>query len=85
MPQTIINGQSAMKSELLGEIQRIDKKLSTDIGNLREETKKGFKQLTERIDKIGRLVAQLDDDAPTGEEFSELEKRVGRLEQKIAS
>jgi hypothetical protein len=85
MLQAIINGQSAMKSELLGEIQKIDKKLSTDIGDLRKETKEGFATLTERIDKIGLQVAQLEDDAPTREEHDDLEKRVQKLEQKIIS
>ena len=85
MFQTIINGQSAMKSELLGEIQKIEKKLSSDIGNLRKETKEGFEKLTERVDKIGLQVARLEDDSPTREEHDKLKKRVGKLEQKLAS
>ncbi len=92
MLQTIINGQSAMKSELLGEIQKVDKKLSseigslrTDVGSLRKETKEGFERLTMRVDKIGLQVARLEDDASTREEYDNLEKRVGILEQKIAS
>jgi len=82
MLRVLINGQSAMKSELLGEI-----------GKLRKETQKGFegvndkidkvnKNLTQRIDKIGLQVANLEDDAPTVEEFNKLEKRVSKLEQK---
>ena len=85
MLQTVINGQSTMKSELLGEIQKLDKKLSSEIGVLRKETKEGFESLTKRVDKIGLQVARLEDDAVTREEYDNLEKRVGNLEQKIAS
>ena len=85
MLRAIINGQSAMKSELLGEIQKVDKKLSSDIGSLRKETKEGFEKLTERVDKIGLQVANLEDDTPTRDEHDKLERRVGKLEQKIVS
>jgi BMFP domain-containing protein YqiC len=81
----IINGQSATKSELIGEIQKVDKKLSLDIGSLRKETKEGFKKLTVRVDKIGLQVARLEDDTPTREEHDKLEERVGKLEQKIVT
>lgn len=37
------------------------------------------------IDKNGRQLAYLEDDAPTREEFDILEKRVGKLEQKPTS
>lgn len=85
MLRTVINGQSSMKSELLGEI-----------GKLRTETRKGFvdtnkkidnldKKLTERIDKIGLQAAKLEDDSPTVDEFDKLEHRVTKVEQKVAS
>jgi hypothetical protein len=35
MLRAIINGQSAMKSELLGEIQKLGRKLSAETGSLR--------------------------------------------------
>ncbi|OGM61443.1 hypothetical protein A2961_00955 [Candidatus Woesebacteria bacterium RIFCSPLOWO2_01_FULL_39_21] len=85
MLRAIINGQSAMKGELLGEIRKIDKKLSLDIGGLRRETREGFKGLTKRVDTIGLQVARLEDDAPTREEHGQLKKRVIKLEHKIAS
>ena len=85
MFQAIINGQSALKSELLGEIQKVDKKLSFEIGSLREEMKQGFEKLTKMVDKIGLQVARLEDDAPTGAAFDSLKRRVEKLEQKIAS
>jgi hypothetical protein len=88
MLQAIINGQSAMKSELLGEIQKLEKKVDTeigelkkDIGSLRNETKEGFEKLTERVDNIGLQVARLEDDAPTREEFDDVDSRLKKLEQ----
>jgi uncharacterized coiled-coil protein SlyX len=85
MFRKIINGQSAVKSELLGEINK-----------LRVETQKGFdgtnnkidvldKKLTKRIDKVGLQVARLEDDTPTVDEFDKLEHRVTKVEQKVAS
>lgn len=59
--------------------------------SIKQEMKKGFAgvnqkmdkmeiKLTKRIDKIGLQVARLEDDAPTIEEFDNLEKRVVKLE-----
>lgn len=88
MFRTIVNGQSAMKSELLGEIKKLDKKIDgvhKEVQDLRVETKEGFKKVNERIDKIGFSVANLEDDAPTAEEFDELKVRVTNLEQRAIS
>lgn len=81
MFRTIINGQSAMKSELLGEIKKVDKK----VDGVREDLVGLEKRLTVRIDRIGLQVANLEDDTPTVEEFDSLEKRVSKVEQKVAS
>jgi len=88
MLRAIINGQSAMKSDLLGEIQKVEKKLSTEIGNLktdlgslRRETKEGFEKLTKRVDQIGLQVARLEDDTPTRDEFDDVDSRLKKLEQ----
>jgi hypothetical protein len=88
MLRAIINGQSAMKSELLGEIQKLEKKVDTEIGglktvlgSLRKETKEGFEKLTERVDKIGLQVARLEDDTPTRDEFNDVNSRLKKLEQ----
>jgi chromosome segregation ATPase len=70
MLRTIINGQSAMKSELLGRIS----KLQTDMD-------KKF----EAVDKLGLQIANLEEDAPTIEEFDKLEARVKKVEVKVAS
>lgn len=38
------------------------------------------KNLTGRIDKLGKSLAYLEDDAPTREEFDNLEDRVDKVE-----
>ena len=76
--QKIISGQSAMKSELIVEIRKVDKK----VDKVREDLVSLEKRLTARIDKIGKQTAYLEDDTPTIEEFNRLEKRVTKLEQK---
>lgn len=88
MFRKIINGQSALKSELFVEIRKVDKK----VGDLEIKIDKGFSNvgkklvgLTKRVDKIGLQVARLEDDASTNEEFDKLEKRVVKVEQKVAS
>ena len=86
MFQTIINGQSALKQELLSEIRKVDGKLGgleNKVDNLQSEMKQEFKKLTERVDKIGLQVAHLEDDAPTVDEFDDLVKRVKKLESQI--
>ena len=81
MLRAVINGQSAMKEELLGEIRKVDKKvdkLDTKIDGVE-------KRLTKRIDRLGKQLAYLEDDAPTREEFNELESRVDMIEQSTVS
>jgi predicted nuclease with TOPRIM domain len=81
MLRTVINGQSSMKQELLAEIKKVDSKVE----GVNKEMKRGFKDVNNRIDKLGSQLAYLEDDAPTREEHEKLEKRVGKLEQKVAS
>lgn len=85
MLRTIINGQSVMKSELIGRIDKLDTKLSTRIDKLDKKIDGVEERLTKRIDKIGLQVASLEDDTPTVEEFGKLEKRVTKVEIKVAS
>jgi hypothetical protein len=66
MIRSVINSQSSMKSELLSEIRKGDEKLSSEIKEFKKETKEGFKKVNYRLDLIGKQVAYLDDDAPTG-------------------
>jgi len=84
----VVNGQSLLKSELLSEIKKLDNKIDGVDGKLVKLEKKmdlGFKKVNERIDKVGMHVANLEDDAPTVEEFDKLEKRVTKVEQKVAA
>ena len=77
MLQAIINGQSAMKDELLTEIRKVDKR----VDNLDQKVDRFHEDLSNRIDKIGLQLARLEDDTPTREEFDGLDGRVTTLEQ----
>lgn len=70
MVRAVVNGQSAMKDELLGEIRRLDAK----IDGVEE-------RLTARMDRLGKELAVVDDDAVSREDFEDLDKRVTVLEQ----
>lgn len=85
MLRMVINGQSTMKSELLTEIHKVDKKLSGRIDGLDKKMDKGFKEVNQRIDKLGKSLAYLEDDAPTRDEFDDLEIRVKKVEQRVVS
>jgi uncharacterized phage infection (PIP) family protein YhgE len=76
MIRALINGQTAMKQELLTEINKVDKKVDSLKNNMRE----GFKKVNDRLDKQGKSLAYLEDDTPTIGEFEKLEKRVTKLE-----
>jgi len=81
MLRAIMNGQSALKDELLGEIKKLDNK----IDKLDIKVDKFEENLTKRIDKLGSQLAYLEDDTPTRKEFDRLDKRVKRVENIIAS
>ena len=76
MFRTIVNGQSAMKQELLSKIDGVDKK----VGDPEQKVDKGFRDVNKRLDTIGKSVAYLEDDAPSIKEFDKLEARVTKLE-----
>jgi hypothetical protein len=80
MFRTLVNGQSALKQELLGEIKKLNKKFSGKFDSLKSEMREGFRKVNKRLDAIGKSVDYLEDDAPTVEEFDKLEKRVTKLE-----
>lgn len=73
MLQILIDGQASIKRD----IKDLGKKLTDRIDGV--ETK-----LTSRIDKLGLQIASLEDDAPTNDEFEKLEKRVTKIEHKLA-
>ena len=73
MLRSIANAQSAMRAEMLSEFKA-----------LKESNTKEHVEINRRIDLLGSDLANLDEDAPTSEEFNKLEKRVTKLEKKIA-
>lgn len=75
--RALVNSQSTMKSELLSEIKKVDKKVEL----VRDDLVKIEKNLTERIDKIGLQVARLEDDTPTIEDFNDVSSKVDQLQQ----
>jgi len=74
MLQILVEGQAAIR----GDIKKLDNKLTNRINGVEEK-------LTERIDKLGMQIANLEDDSPTVEEFDTLEKRVIKVEQRLAT
>ncbi len=85
MLQAIINGQSTFRQEVLAKIDKLDLKLSGRIDGLESKIDQVEENLTNRIDKLGKQLAYLEDDTPTREEYDELEERVDKIEQKVAS
>jgi uncharacterized coiled-coil DUF342 family protein len=71
--RAVINGQSAMKAELLKKIDSVEQRLESKMDV-------GFAKLTRRLDWRGMQLAELDEEAPTREEFCELAGRVEKLE-----
>lgn len=81
MVRAIINGQSAMKEDILTKLGARITKVETQIKEHRKETKQGFIDINNRADLIGKQLNVLDEDAPTGEDFTNLVKRVDRLDK----
>lgn len=74
MLQTLIDGQVSIRNDSKKGLKSLEKKMG-----------KGFKDVNQRLDKIGSSVAHLEDDTPTIKEFDNLDKRVGKLEKQTAS
>ncbi len=69
--QSILDNVITIKND----IKALDKKLSNKID-----------KVDKRVDKLGKSLAYLEDDAPTREEHDNLDKRVTKIERKsIAS
>lgn len=84
MLRAIINGQSSMKDDLLKKIEGLDKKLTGKVDSLDKKIDGVEERLTKRIDRLGEDLAYLEDDAPTRDEHRKLEKRVKKIEKKLA-
>ncbi len=66
MLRAVINAQSALREEFLGQIAKVRQ----EIGETKEDVRNAEKRLTARIDKIGKTVAYMEDDTPTRQEYN---------------
>ena len=83
--QTLLDNQVSMQ-EGIGMIENKVSSIENEIGRLANDIKRledKVDKVDSRIDKIGQQLAYLDDDAPTGEDFNKLEKRVTKLEHLV--
>ncbi len=85
MLRTIINNQSNFRQEMVGKLDRLDKKLTGKIDQVEKNLSERIDNVDNRLNKMGKQLAYLEDDAPTREEHTKLEKRVSKLERKVAS
>lgn len=86
MLRAIINGQSSIRSDLMGEIKKLDKKfdkLNHELQEFKKEAKQDHKETHKRIDRLGLQIAELEDDAPTREEHDRLEHKVSKIEHRL--
>jgi archaellum component FlaC len=84
MLKAAVNGQHALKAELLREISMLRKETNSGFKKVNAQFKKvdtRFDEVNNRLDKQGKQLAYLDEDAPTHDEFEDLEKRVKKIEQ----
>lgn len=65
---------------ILDRVNSVDKK----VDEVKVEVKITRQTLTKRIDKLGLQIAQLEDDAPTADEFEKLTKRITKLENQTS-
>jgi len=85
----IVETLKSIKKDLIARINQVETKLSAkiddtnlNIDDLRKETKKGFEDINNRADLIGKQVNTLDEDAPTSDDFNNLVGRVTILENR---
>lgn len=70
MLQLVLDGQSEIRKDIKKLEGKLEKKIDEN-GN--------------RIDKLGKQLAYLEDDAPTRKEYDKLEKRVSKLETQFTT
>lgn len=58
--------------------------IRNDIKSLKQEMNKKFEEVNYRLDAQGKSLAYLEDDTPTIKDFKHLEKRVKKIEIKLA-
>lgn len=84
MLQVLIKGQDSLQRGY-DALLKGQNELKEELAILKEETKDGFRETHERLDKQGKQLAYLDDDAPTREEYDGLVKRVEKVEKVLSS
>lgn len=77
--KAVVNGLSALKMEMLSGFEEVNKRIDRVELSLTKKIDGVEERLTKRIDKIGGQLAYLEDDAPTREEFDNLESKVDKL------
>lgn len=84
----LISRIDEVENKLGSRIDEVENKLTAkidetnvNIADLIKETKKGFDDINNRADLIGKQLNVLDDDAPTSEDFNNLVTRVDKLEK----
>jgi DNA repair ATPase RecN len=69
-----------MLQSILDKASSIDKKVDNGFKDVAEK----FNGTNKRIDKLGMQLANLEDDAPTIEEFEKLEQKVVKIQNRLA-
>lgn len=77
--KALVSSQSTMKSELLARINKLDVR----VDKLENKMDKGFEDIKWRLDTLGKQLNELDEDAPTNQEFRKLENRVEKIENQV--
>ncbi|MBI5122791.1 hypothetical protein HZA75_02930 [Candidatus Roizmanbacteria bacterium] len=80
----LIKGQDALV-EKYDSLSKGQDSLKGELAILREEMRDGFKGTHERLDKQGKQLAYLEEDAPTREEHDQLTKRVEKIEKVLST
>ena len=65
---------------ILDRIASLDKKIDNGFKDVNNKMDNGFKGVNKRIDALSKEISAIDDDAPTGDDFKKLKKRVKKLE-----
>ena len=68
-----------MHQVILDKVSSVDKIVDEGFKNANTR----FNEVDKRLDKLGMQLAELADDAPTIDEFGNLEKRVTKLENQL--
>lgn len=84
MVRAVVNNQSVIKSELLGEIKKVEEKLTKMMNGLEVKIDNVENRLTKRINRLGVQLNEWDSDVRRREEFDELVLRVEKMEEKTS-